>query len=162
MNGQNPQRLAYSTVAPGALASLYAARKYLHGTSLGLGLLHLVDLRASQMNGCAFCINMHTIEARDAGEREERLHGLLAWREAGWYSDRERAALLWTEALTAIADGHAPDEVYGVVSQQFSEKELVDLTLAVTTINAWNRFSIAFRTPPESAPAVVRAMAAAG
>jgi AhpD family alkylhydroperoxidase len=152
-------RIEYDKVAPGALNGLFASNDYLrtHST-LEPGLLHLVFLRASQINGCAFCTAMHVLEAKDDGERDERLHGLVAWHEAGWYSERERAALAWTEAVTRIADGHAPDDAFARARATFTEKELVDLTLAITLINSWNRLSIAFRMPPERAPDVVAAM----
>jgi AhpD family alkylhydroperoxidase len=154
-------RINYAAVAPQALAGLYASAGYLHHqTSLEPALLNLVFLRASQMNGCAFCVAMHVQEAKEDGERDERLHGLIAWREAGWYSDRERAALAWTEAVTDIARGHVTDEVYAAARAVFGERELVDLNLAVATINSWNRFSIAFRMPPELAPAVIEALRA--
>ena len=106
----------------------------------------MVKLRASQMNGCAYCIDMHWKDARAAGESEQRLYGLDAWREASYYTDRERAALEWTEALTNITDGHVPDAVYDAVRGHFSDKELADLTWAVAAINAWNRVAIAFRS----------------
>ena len=109
----------------------------------------LVKIRASQINGCAYCLAMHTRDARKAGESDERMHLLAAWREAPIYSARERAALAWTEAVTKISDHHVPDEVYDEARHHFSEKELVDLTAAVIAINAWNRVAIAFRpTPP--------------
>lgn len=155
------QRLSYATVAPGALRPLYDASRYLLTSStLGAPLLHLVYLRASQMNECAFCIEMHTLEAQEDGVSEEHLQGLATWREASWYSVRERAALAWTEALTWLHDGHVSDEAYADARREFEERELVDLTLAVTTINAWNRFAIAFRTPPETAASVIAAMKA--
>src|SRR5919198_2756433 len=105
-------------------------------------LLELVKMRASQINGCAFCLDMHSKDARARGESEQRLYLLNAWREAPFYTERERAALAWTEAVTLITDGHVPDDVYDEVRAHFSEKELADLTLAVATINAWNRLSI--------------------
>src|ERR1019366_10752691 len=111
-------------------------------------LLELVKIRASQINGCAFCLAMHVRDARARGEREERLHLLPAWREAPLYTARERAALAWTEAVTLITDGHVPDTLYDEAHAHFSEKELSDLTLAVTPINTWNRLSIAARTVP--------------
>lgn len=155
------ERIAYATVAPGALLPLYEATRYLRSsTTLEALLIDLVFLRASQMNGCAFCIAMHWREARENGATDDRLHGLIAWREAPWYSDRERAALAWTEALTEVARTHAPDEVYNDVRSNFSERELVDLTLAISTINAWNRFAIAFRTPPETAADVIASIKA--
>lgn len=150
------QRLAYATVAPGALRPLYEASRYLlTGSTLGVPLLHLVYLRVSQMNGCAFCIAMHWREAKEDGMSDDHLHGLTAWREAGWYSARERAALAWAETLTNLHDGHVPDEEYACAKKEFEERELVDLTLAITTIQAWNRFAIAFRTPPETAAEVI-------
>ncbi|HEV2278064.1 MAG TPA: carboxymuconolactone decarboxylase family protein [Acidobacteriaceae bacterium] len=153
------QRLKYASASPEALRPLYEASRYLRSkTTLEPTLLHLVDLRASQMNGCAFCIAMHWREAKEAGLSDDQLHGLLAWREAGWYSERESAALAWTEALTDVAHTHAPDDVYNEARSQFSERELVDLTLAISTINSWNRFAIGFRTPPESAAGVIESM----
>lgn len=153
------QRLKYASASPEALRPLYEASRYLRSkTTLEPQLLHIVDLRASQMNGCAFCIAMHWREAKEAGLSDDQLHGLNAWHEAPWYSERERAALAWTEALTDVAHTHAPDEVYNDARSQFSERELVDLTLAISTINSWNRFAIGFRTPPESAAGVIESM----
>jgi len=111
-------------------------------------LVELVKMRASQINGCAYCIDMHAKDARAIGETEQRLYGLSAWRETPFYSDRERAALAWTEAVTLIADGPVSDEVFDEASRHFSEGELVDLTLACVAINGWNRLSVAFRTVP--------------
>ena len=145
-------RLEYWKVSPGGYKALMSLEAHLRGSGLDHGLLHMIKLRASQMNGCAYCIDMHWKDARAAGETEQRLYGLDAWREAPYYSDRERAALQWTESLTAITAhnaGHAPhvpDSVYDVVRAQFSEKELADLTWAIAGINAWNRIAIAFRT----------------
>ena len=110
-------------------------------------LLHLIELRVSQLNGCAYCIDMHSKDLRAAGETEQRLYLLDAWREAPFYTERERAAFAWAEAVTFVTNGHVSDEVYEEVRKQFSEEELVDLTFAVTTINTWNRLNIAFRTP---------------
>ena len=155
------QRLAYNTVAPGAVRPLMEATRYLRSsTTLEGTVLHLVNLRASQMNGCAFCIAMHWREAKEDGLTDDQIHGVAAWREAPWYSERERAALAWTEAVTDVARTHAPDEAYNEVRSSFSEKEVVDLTLAISTINAWNRFAIAFRTPPETAAGVLEQMKA--
>ncbi len=136
-----------------------ALETYILQSGLEASLLELVKLRASQMNGCAFCIDMHTRDARAAGETEQRLYALSAWRETPFYTAREGAALAWTEAVTRVADSHVPDEVYRSVRECFDEKELVDLTLAVVAINGWNRLAIAFRrTPgphrPAQAPAV--------
>lgn len=110
-------------------------------------LLHLLELRVSQLNGCAYCIDMHSKDLRAAGETEQRLYLLDAWRETSLYTERERAAFTWAEAVTFVTDGHVPDEVYEEVKKHFSEEEIVDLTFAVTTINTWNRLNIAFRTP---------------
>jgi len=110
-------------------------------------LFELVKTRASQINGCAYCLDMHTKDARHNGETEQRLYGLSAWREAPFYTDRERAALEWTEAVTLVSDSHVPDDVFARVSAQFSEPELVALTFGVVVINSWNRLSIAFRPP---------------
>lgn len=141
-------RIDYTKVAPGALRAMYGLEKYLAESSVEPPLRELVKLRASQINGCAYCIDMHTKNARAAGESEQRLYGLLAWREAPYYTERERAALAWTEALTLITENHVPDELYEETRRQFSEQELVDLTLAVVTINAWNRIAISFRSEP--------------
>ncbi len=141
-------RLDYTKASPGALGALFGLEAYLHGCGLEHGLLHLVKLRASQVNGCAYCIDMHSKDARAAGETEQRLYLLDAWREAPFYSDRERAALAWTEAVTRVTDGHVPDAVFADVRAQFSDKELVDLTMAVAAINAWNRMAISFRAAP--------------
>ena len=155
------QRIEYATAAPEALRPLYQATRYLHtSTTLETSLLNLVFLRASQMNACAFCIAMHWREGRESGLSDDQMHGLLAWREASWYSERERAALAWTEAITDIAHSQAPDDVYAEVRSSFSEREVVDLTLAISTINSWNRFMIAFRTPPETAPDVIASLKA--
>ena len=110
-------------------------------------LLHLIELRVSQLNGCAFCIDMHSKDLRAGGESEQRLYLLDAWRESTFYTERERAAFAWAEAVTFVTNGHVSDEVYEEARKQFSEEELVDLTFAVTTINTWNRLNIAFRTP---------------
>jgi AhpD family alkylhydroperoxidase len=139
-------RMEYWKSAPGAFKAMSAVESYLRECGLDQALLHMVKLRASQMNGCAYCIDMHWKDARAAGESEQRLYGLDAWREAPYYTDRERAALEWTEALTNVSHGHVPDAVYDVVRGQFSDKELADLAWAVAAINAWNRISIAFRS----------------
>src|SRR3954471_16729212 len=130
-------RLNYTKASPGAVRALFGLEVYLHGCGLEHGLLHPVKLRASQINGCAYCIDMHSKDARAAGETEQRLYLLDAWREAPFYTDRERAALAWAEALTKVTEGHVPDAVYAEAQSQFSAAELVDLSLVVTTINAW-------------------------
>jgi AhpD family alkylhydroperoxidase len=142
-------RMEYWKVAPGGYKALMALEAYLRDSGLDKPLLHMVKLRASQINGCAYCIDMHWKDARAAGDSEQRLYGLDAWREAPYYTDRERAALEWTEALTNITapgNGHVPDAVFDAVRGHFSEKELADLTWAVASINAWNRVAIAFRS----------------
>ncbi|HUZ94970.1 MAG TPA: carboxymuconolactone decarboxylase family protein [Edaphobacter sp.] len=142
------QRFNYFKAAPDAYRAMSGLESYLHGCGLEEGLLHLVKLRASQINGCAFCLDMHWKDLRSIGEEEQRLYSLDAWRECQWYTDRERAALAWTEALTLVTQGHVPDAVYEEARKQFNEKELTDLSIAITTINAWNRLSIAARTTP--------------
>jgi AhpD family alkylhydroperoxidase len=144
-------RLDYYTAAPDGVRAMFGVEKYLAGCGLGKPLLDLVKLRASQLNGCAFCIDMHWRDARKGGADEQRLCLLAAWRESPGYTDRERAALAWTEAVTHLEDGHVSDEVFAAVRPHFSDKELADLTLAVAAINAWNRMSISFRVVPGSA-----------
>ncbi len=139
-------RIDLAKVAPGAYRAMLGLEKYLHESGLETSLLDLVRMRASQINGCAFCLDMHSKDARATGETEQRLYLLNAWREAPFYSERERAALAWTEALTLVADKHVPDEVYDEVRQHFSEEELVNLSLAIIAINGWNRLAISFRS----------------
>jgi AhpD family alkylhydroperoxidase len=141
-------RFSMFSAAPEAYKAMLGLERYLHDCGLEQPLLHLVKLRASQINGCAYCLDMHWKDLRAVGETEQRLYSLDAWRECPWYSVRERAALDWTEALTLITSGHVPDADYEKARPHFTEKELCDLTLAITTINAWNRISIASRTPP--------------
>jgi AhpD family alkylhydroperoxidase len=141
------RRFDYPKAAPGTYKAMLGLERYLHGTELEEGLLHLVKMRASQINGCAFCLDMHAKDLRAIGEPEHRIYLLDAWREASCYSDRERAALEWTEALTKITEGHVPDEVYERVRAHFNDKDLSDLSLAVVTINGWNRLQIASRAP---------------
>lgn len=136
-----------ATEAYHAMAQL---EKYLAGCGLEKNLRELVKLRASQINGCAYCLDMHWKDARAAGETEQRLYGLDAWEESPYYTDRERAALEWTEAVTRVSEGHVPDAVYQRVNEHFSEKELADLTWAIAAINAWNRVAIASRAPAGS------------
>jgi len=144
------QRFNYFKAAPDAYKAMSGLEAYLRGCGLEEGLLHLVKLRASQINGCAFCLDMHWKDLRAIGEEEHRLYSLDAWRECPWYTDRERAALAWTEALTLVTQGHVPDAVYEEARRHFDEKELSDLSVAITTINAWNRLCIAARTAPGS------------
>ena len=142
------ERFNYGKVAPGVYSAMDALDQYLSGCGLEESLLHLIRLRASQMNGCAYCLDMHWKDLRAIGESEQRLYSLDAWRESPCYSDRERAALAWTEGITSIAGGHAPDALYDEARAQFSEREIADLTLALAAINAWNRLSIAARLAP--------------
>jgi AhpD family alkylhydroperoxidase len=141
-------RIPYNKYSPEALRAMYALEKHLKTCGLEEKLLHLVKLRASQMNGCAYCIDMHSKDARAAGDTEMRLYALNAWRETPFFTSRERAALAWTEALTFISQNHAPDELYDATRKEFTETELVDLTYAVATINSWNRLAIAMRAVP--------------
>jgi AhpD family alkylhydroperoxidase len=140
-------RISYTKAVPGVLDALLHISEYVHKSGLEESLLGLVFLRASQINGCAFCIDMHWKDLRALGQSEETLYMLDAWRESPGYTERERAALAWTEAVTLVTAGHVPDDVYAAARRQFSEAELVNLTLAVTVINSWNRMNIAFRTP---------------
>ncbi|HWG42397.1 MAG TPA: carboxymuconolactone decarboxylase family protein [Gemmataceae bacterium] len=141
-------RIEYDKVAPEAIKPMLSLEGYIRRCGLEPALLELIKLRASQINGCAYCIDMHTKDARAHGETEQRLYALNAWRETPFYTDKERAALAWTEAVTRVADTHVPDEVYEQVRQHFGEKELVDLTLAIVAINSWNRIAISFRAVP--------------
>ena len=141
-------RLDYGKVAAGIYDAMDALDQYLAKCGLEESLLQLVRLRASQLNGCAYCLDMHWKDLRAIGEGEQRLYSLDAWRECPYYTDRERAALAWTEAVTRIDEGHVPDALHEDVRPHFSERELSDLTLAVATINAWNRLSIAARLVP--------------
>jgi len=141
-------RFHYAKAAEGGYKAMQGLEAFLHACGLEAGLIHLLKLRVSQINGCAFCIDMHWKDLRALGETEQRLYSLDAWHECPWYSERERAALRWAEAVTRLADGHVSDDVYLEVSRQFDDKDLASLTFVVATINAWNRLSIAARTPP--------------
>ena len=141
-------RMNFMQAAPDTVKALMALEAQIQGSGLEQSLIELVKTRASQINGCAYCINMHTSDARKHGETEQRLYLLNAWREAPAYSERERAALAWTEAVTLIADTHAPDDLYAEVRKHFSEAETVNLTMLIATINAWNRLAISFRAVP--------------
>jgi AhpD family alkylhydroperoxidase len=131
-----------------ALKPLFALEKYIAESGLEPKLVHLLKMRASQINGCAYCLDMHSIDARAVGESEQRLYTLEAWRETPFFTDRERAALAWTESVTLIAQTHAPDDVYADLQKHFTEKEIVDLTLVIGTINLWNRVAISTRALP--------------
>lgn len=139
-------RFNYIKAAPGGYRAMSQLEQYVESCGLEASLIELVKLRASQINGCAYCIDMHTKDARAAGESEQRLYLLSAWREAPFYSERERAALEWTEAVTLIANDHVPDEIYERVKPHFTDEEMANLTLAIATINAWNRLAISFRS----------------
>lgn len=142
------ERLNYAKAFPEGIHGMLNLGKVIGSSGLDPSLLELVKTRASQMNGCAYCIDMHTKDARAAGETEQRLFALSAWRETPFFTSRERAALAWTEALTNIQQGHAPDDVYEQARREFDEPQLVRLTLAITQINTWNRIAIAFRAEP--------------
>lgn len=138
-------RLNAFTAAPAAMKAMLDFSKGTLEAGLEPSLMELVKMRASQINGCGFCLHMHALEARKAGETEERLYLLDAWRESPLYTDRERAALAWTEALTLVAETRAPDAVYEALKAEFSEEEQVTLTLLIVAINGWNRISVGFR-----------------
>ena len=144
------ERLDYRKIGAKAFKALGTLVAYVHDCGLDHSLLELVKLRASQINGCANCIDLHANRARELGETEERLQSLVAWWESPCFSEREKAALAWTEAVTLVAESRVPDDVYGRVQAQFSEQEVVDLTFAVVTINSHNRLAVAFRRVPGS------------
>jgi AhpD family alkylhydroperoxidase len=141
-------RIDYRRFAQQPMKPLLDLEAYLAGCGLEHKLLHLIKMRASQINGCAYCLDMHSLDARAAGETEQRLYTLDAWAETPFFSDRERAALAWTEAVTLVSQTHVPDDVYEETKKHFSEKEIVDLTLAVGMINLWNRLAISTRAVP--------------
>jgi AhpD family alkylhydroperoxidase len=143
------QRLDLTKIAPDGYKAMLGVHSYVQNSGLGLGLLELIKMRVSQINGCAFCIAMHVPLARKHGVSEDQLHLLAVWREAPVYSPKERAALAWAEALTRLADGDVSDEVYAETCQHFPEKEVADLSFAVAEINAWNRLMMCTRTPPQ-------------
>lgn len=142
------QRMDYVKASPDTFKAMLALEQALKSSGLEHGLLHIVKLRASQINGCAYCIDMHWKDARASGETEQRLYALDAWHESPFYTERERAALEWTEALTLVSTTHAPDAAFAKVREHFSEKETVDLSWAIAGINAWNRIAIGFRSKP--------------
>jgi AhpD family alkylhydroperoxidase len=143
-----PERLNYAKAFPEGVHAVINLETVIRSSGLEPSLLELVKTRASQVNGCAYCIDMHTKDARAAGETEQRLYALSAWQETPFFTPRERAALAWTEAITNIQQGHAPDAVYEEARREFTEAELVRLTLAIAQINTWNRISIGFRVEP--------------
>jgi AhpD family alkylhydroperoxidase len=142
------RRLNYGKAAPNAMRAMLALDASNTETGIEPALQDLIKLRASQLNGCAYCVDMHSLDARAGGETEQRLYALPVWRETPFFTDRERAALSWTEHLTLIAEDHVPDAAFLEVRQHFSEAEVAELTLIIVTINAWNRFGIAFRDEP--------------
>ncbi|HEX9161410.1 MAG TPA: carboxymuconolactone decarboxylase family protein [Thermoanaerobaculia bacterium] len=142
------KRLDYARKSPDGYRAMLALNHFAENCGLEHSLLELIKTRASQINGCAYCVDMHTIDARAGGETEQRLYLLNAWREAPFYTDRERAALAWTEAVTLVSETHVPDDVYEEARRHFSEEELVNLTWAVVVINGWNRVAVAFRSQP--------------
>jgi AhpD family alkylhydroperoxidase len=146
------QRLSYAAASPEALPRLLGVTAFVHNSGLDPKMLELVFLRASQINGCTWCLDYHSKRARHAGETEQRLHVLAAWRDADLYSPKERASLEWTEAVTQIAGRQVPDEIYQRARQEFNEKELTNLTVAVGMINLWNRLNVAFQTDLSSVP----------
>jgi AhpD family alkylhydroperoxidase len=143
-------RLDYAKASPEAAKAMLQLESVVRRSGIDAKLLELIKIRASQLNGCAYCIDMHAKDARFKGETEQRIYALDAWRETPFFTEKERAALAWTEAVTNIQTGHAPDAVYHELSRNFSEEERVNLTLAITTINAWNRIAIGFRMVPGS------------
>ena len=138
-------RINIMSLNPGAMKAMFGLGKYLSQTALDKRLLDLINLRVSQINGCAYCIDMHWKDLRAAGENEQRLYGLDAWRESPYYTERERAALAWAEAVTLVSETHVPDEVFEEAKRHFNDQDLADLTLNVVAINGWNRLNIAFR-----------------
>ena len=144
-------RIDFNRVSPRAFQAMFGLQRYVNESGLDPALLRLMEMRASQINGCAYCLDMHSKDVRAAGESEQRLYVLDAWRETDFYSARERAALEWTEALTLVSRDHVPDHVFAAVREHFNEEELVNLSLAVVAINGWNRLNVAFETLPASA-----------
>jgi AhpD family alkylhydroperoxidase len=139
------ERINFKKLVPGAYEAMLAVESCVHESGLEAALLELVKMRTSQINGCAYCLDMHSKDARAAGETEQRLYVLPAWREAPFFSRRERAALAWTEAVTLLNESHVPDDVYELAREEFSDVELVNLTMAIIAINGWNRLEVSFR-----------------
>ena len=140
-------RIDYRQVSPGALGAMYGLEQYARNSGLEHSLLELVKMRASIMNGCAYCVDMHSKDARAAGETEQRLYAVPVWRETPFFTPRERAALAWTESVTDLGRTGVPDDVFQEARQHFSEEEMVNLTMAVVAINGWNRLAVSFRAP---------------
>jgi AhpD family alkylhydroperoxidase len=143
-------RIEYARVAPEAMRAMLALQRYVNDSGIEHTLLELVKLRASYINGCAYCVDMHARDARKAGDTEQRLFAVPVWRETPFFTPRERAALAWTEGVTQVAQSGVPDDVYDEVREHFSDAELVQLTMAIVVINGWNRIAVSFRTPPGS------------
>ena len=141
------KRIAFTQAAPDGYKALYGVEAYVKNCGIEQSLLELIRMRVSQINGCAYCLDMHSKDARAAGETEQRLYVLSAWREAPFYSERERAALAWVEAVTLLSTNDIPDELYEATRHHFSDKELVDITIATISINSWNRIAVPFRAP---------------
>ncbi len=141
-------RLNYVKAAPGAYRAMAALERYVRECGLELPLIELIKIRVSQINGCAYCLDMHTKDARAEGETEQRIYTLPAWRETPFFTEREQAALAWAEAVTLVSETHVPDDVYELARAHFSDEELVNLTMVVVAINGWNRLSISFRAVP--------------
>lgn len=143
-------RLDYYSASPKAMKAMIAMEALTRDLSIEPALLNLIKIRASQLNGCAFCTDMHSVDARRIGETDRRLYAIVVWRDSGFFSPRERAALAWTEAVTLLAQSHVPDDVYALAREQFGEGELVDLTMAISAINSWNRLAVSFRQTPSA------------
>ncbi|MCL6701061.1 carboxymuconolactone decarboxylase family protein [Pseudomonas sp. T1.Ur] len=143
-------RIDFYAASPDAYKAMLGLENAVSKLGLEKSLIELVKLRSSQINGCAFCIDMHTADARKDGETERRLYAVTAWRETPFFTGRERAALAWTEALTRLSETHAPDADYELLSEHFTPKEMVDLTVAINAINGWNRLAVGFRKMPEA------------
>ena len=155
-------RLDYTKAAPEGVRAVYGLQNYIsHHTKLEEKLLHLVEMRASQINGCAFCLHLHALQLRALGESEIRIDCLSTWEETDLYSDRERAALAWTETVTRVSETHVPDEAFEAAHKAFDERELADLTLTIAMINVWNRLAISFRQDPATAQRVIEQSRAA-
>ncbi|KTD01296.1 carboxymuconolactone decarboxylase family protein [Fluoribacter gormanii] len=141
-------RIDYTKFAPDAVKAILGLEQYVNSSGLEQSLLELIKLRASQINGCAYCVDMHSADAQKAGESERRLHSVVVWRESPFFTARERAALAWTEAVTLLSETHVPDDIYNEVLTCFGEKEIIALTMAIISINSWNRIAVSFRKLP--------------
>lgn len=142
-------RIDYDKIAPDAIKALLGLQKFVNNSGLEESLLNLVMLRASQINGCGYCVDLHCADARKNGETERRLQAVCVWQETPFFTDRERAALKWAEAVTLLSESHAPDDIYQEMRKHFDEKSAVDLTMAIIAINSWNRLAVSFRKSPK-------------